>query len=76
MSSVSVGDVLEDQWAVACDSVLLPVFNGCFDGEDVHAVDFESWDVLTAFVVLCKSGGTVGGGTHSVLVVWTTVSNL
>lgn len=70
VAAVAVGDVFEDQGAVAFGGVFFAVLDGGFDGEDIHAVDFEAGDVLSAFVVFGKSGGAVGGGTHTVLVVW------
>ena len=70
MSAVAVGYVFEDQGAVAFGGVFFAVLDGGFDGENVHAVDFKAGDVLAAFVVFSESGGAVGGGTHSVLVVW------
>lgn len=69
MPAVAVGDVLEDERAVAFGGVLFAVLDGGFDGEDVHAVDFEAGDVLAAFVVFGESGGAVGGGAHAVFVV-------
>lgn len=69
MAAVAVGDVFEDEGTVAGDGVLFAVFDGGFDGEDVHSVDFEAWDVLAAFVVFGQGGGAVGGGAHAVFVV-------
>ena len=53
MAAVAVCDVFEDQGAVAGDGVGFAVLDGGFDGEDVHAVDFEAGDVLSTFVVFC-----------------------
>ena len=69
MPSVAVGDVLEDERAVTGTRVVFAVLYGGFDREDVHAVDFESGDILAAFVVVCQGGGAVGGGAHAVFVV-------
>lgn len=68
--AVAVRDVFEDQGAMAFGGVFLAVLDGGFDGEDVHAVDFEAGDVLAALVVFGQGGGAVGGGTHAVFVVW------
>ena len=68
--AVAVGDVFEDQGPVAFGGVFLAVLDGGFDGEDVHAVDFEAGDVLAAFVVFGQGGGAVGGGAHAIFVVW------
>ena len=68
--AVAVRDVFEDQGAVAFGGVLLSVLDGGFDGEDVHAVDFEAGDVLAALIVFGQGGGAVGGSTHAVFVVW------
>ena len=70
MPAVAVRDVFEDQGAVAFGGVFLAILDGGFDGEDVHAVDFEAGDVLAALVVFGQGGGAVGGGTHAVFVVW------
>ena len=69
MPAVAVGDVFEDQGPVAFGGVSFAVLDGRFDGEDVHAVHFEAWDVLPAFVIFGEGGGAVGGGTHAVFVV-------
>ena len=69
VAAVAVGDVLEDQGAVAFGGVLFAVLDGGLDGEDVHSVDFEAGDVLAAFVVFGERGGAVGGGTHAVFIV-------
>jgi hypothetical protein len=50
--AVAVGDVFEDDGPVAGDCVGFGVRDGCFDGEDVHAVYFEAGDVLPALVVV------------------------
>ena len=68
--AVAVRDVFENQGAVAFGGVIFAVLDGGFDGEDVHAVDFEAGDVLAALVVFGQRGGAVGGSTHAVLVVW------
>ena len=70
MPAVAVRDVFEDQGPVAFGREFFAVLDGGFDGEDVHAVDFEPGDVLAAFVVFGEGGGAVGGGTHAVFVVW------
>ena len=70
MAAVAVGDVFEDEGPVAFGGVLFAVLDGGFDGEDVHAVDFEAGDVLAAFVIFGERGGSVGSGAHTVFVVW------
>ncbi len=70
MASITVGDVFEDEWAVAGDCVLLAVFDGGFDGENVHTVNFETWNILASLVVFCQGGGAVGCGSHTVFVVF------
>ena len=78
MAAVAIRDVLEYERSVACGGVRFPILHGGFNSEDVHAVDFEAWDVLTALVVFSECGGTVGGGAHAVFVVcqgkWVNVS--
>ena len=69
MAAVAVGDVLKDEGPMAFGGVFFAVLDSGFDGEDIHPVDFEAGDILTAFVVFGKSGGSVGGGTHAVFVV-------
>ena len=69
MPAVAVGDVFENQGPVTFGGVTFAVLDGGFDGEDVHAVDFEARDVLPAFVVFGEGGGAVGGGAHAILVV-------
>ncbi len=70
MAAIAVGDVFEDEGAMAGGGVGFGVFDGGFDSEDVHAVDFEAGDVLAALIVLGEGGGTVGGGAHAVFVVF------
>lgn len=70
MAAVAIGDVFEDEGAVAGGGVGFGVFDGGFDGEDVHPVDFEAGDVLAAFVVFGEGGGAVGGGAHAVFVIF------
>ena len=76
MPAIAVGDVLEDERTVAVDCVLFAVFDGGFDGEDVHSVDFKARDVLTTFIIFRKSGSPVGCCAHAIFVVYEfTVSN-
>lgn len=70
MPAVAVSDIFEDEGSVAGDGVLLAVFDGGFDGEDVHAIDFEAGNVLPAFVVFCHRSRTICGSSHPVFVVW------
>lgn len=69
VTTVTVGDVLEDKGSLAGDGVVLAVLDGGLGGQDVHAVDLETGNVLTTLVVLGQGGGAGGGGTHTVLVV-------
>lgn len=69
VAAVAVGDIFEDEGPVAGEVEGFAVFDCGFDGEDVHAVDFEAGDVLAAFVVFRQGGGAVGGGAHAVFVV-------
>ena len=70
VTSVTVGDVLEDQRAVAVNGVFLGVLDGGLCGKDVHGVDLQTGDVLATLVVVGQSGGTSSGSTHTVLVVY------
>ena len=70
MASVAVGDVFEDEGPVAGDGVAFTVFDGRFDGEDVHSIHFQPGDVLAAFIVFGKSSGAGGCGAHTVFVVY------
>lgn len=70
VAAVAVGDVLEDEGSLAGDGVVLAVLHGRLGGEDVHAVDLETGNVLATLVVLGEGGGAGSGGTHTVLVVW------
>ena len=70
VTTVTVGDVLENHGALLGASPLLSVLDGGLDSEDVHAVDLETRDVLTTLVVLGEGGRAGSGGTHTVLVVW------
>ena len=72
MTSVTVGDVFVDEGSLASGAVLLSVLDGCLDSEDIHAVDLQTRNVLSTLVVVGDGGGTVSGGTHTVLVVLTT----
>lgn len=69
MPAVAVGDVFKDQGTVAGCCVGFAVLDGCFDGEDVHPVYFETRDVLAAFVVVGYGGGAVGCCAHAIFVV-------
>ena len=69
VTSVTVGDILEDKGTLAVNGVVLAVLDSGLDGEDIHAVDLETGDVLATLVVVGQSGGTGGGGTHAVFVV-------
>jgi hypothetical protein len=52
--AVAVGDVFQNQGAEAGDCVGFGRGDGGFDGEDIHAVYLEAWDVLPALVVVCQ----------------------
>jgi hypothetical protein len=69
VASVSVGDIFVDERTLAGGGVFLAVLDGSLDSEDVHAVDLETGDVLTALVVVGDGGGAVGRSAHAVLVV-------
>lgn len=69
VTTVAVGDILVNEGTVARDGVVLTVLDGGLGSEDIHTVDLDTGDVLTALVVLGQGGGTSGGGTHTVLVV-------
>lgn len=69
VTSVSVGNVFEDERAIARGGVLAGVLDGCLYGKDVHSVDLETGDVLTTLVVVRECGGAVGCGTHTIFVV-------
>jgi hypothetical protein len=71
VSSVAVGNVFVDEGTLAGGGPLLSVLDSGLDGEDVHTVDLQTRDVLSALVVVGESGGAVSGGTHTVLVVYT-----
>lgn len=72
VSSVTVGDELHDKRSLSRHGVLLGKGGSLLHGQDVHAVDLDTGDVLSTLVVLGKSGTAGRGGTHSVLVVLTT----
>lgn len=69
MTSVPVCDVFVDEGSFAFGTPLLSVLDSSLNGEDVHAVDLETGNVLTALVVVGKGGSAVSGSTHSILVV-------
>jgi len=69
VTTVSVRHILVDEGTVAIQTPLLAVLNGGLYGEDIHSVDLEAGNVLSTLVVVGQSGGTVGSGTHTVLVV-------
>lgn len=69
VTTVAVGNVLQDHGSGAVLGELLAVLDGGLDGEDVHTIDLETRDVLSALVVVGQGGGPSGGGTHTVLVV-------
>jgi hypothetical protein len=69
VSSVAVGNVFVDKRTLAGSGVFLSVLDGGLNGEDVHAVDLQTGNVLTALVIVGEGGRAVGSGTHTVLVV-------
>jgi hypothetical protein len=70
VTSVAVCNVFVDEGSFAFGTPLLSVLDGGLYSEDVHAVDLETRDVLATLVVVGQGGSAVGGGTHSVLVVY------
>ena len=70
MSAISVCHELVNERSLACCSPFFAVFDGCHDREDVHAVDFETGDVLAALVVFGQCGRTICCCAHSVFVVY------
>jgi hypothetical protein len=74
VTSVSVGDEFVDEGTLAVGGPLLAECDGLLAGEDVHAVDLETGDVLATLVVLGDGRRAVGGGTHTVLVVCRVIS--
>jgi hypothetical protein len=71
VTSVSVGDELQNDGSLSGGDVLLGEGGSLLDGEDIHSVDLKTGNVLSTLVVLSQGGGTAGSGTHSVLVVLT-----
>lgn len=69
VASVSVGDVFVNERSLASRAILLSVLDCSFDGEDVHAVDLQTGNVLATLVIFRDGGGTVRSSTHTVLVV-------
>lgn len=69
MTTVSVGNELEDQRAFASGTPFLTEGGGGLDGEDVHTVDLETRNVLTTLVVVGQGGSTGSGSTHTIFVV-------
>lgn len=69
VSTVSVGEVLENERSLSRSGPLLSVLNGGLGREDVHTVDLQTRDVLATLIVFCEGCSAVGGGTHAVLVV-------
>ena len=72
MTSVSVRDKFVDEGTLAGSGPFSSELDSGLDGEDVHTVDFETGNVLAALVVVGESRRAVGGGTHTVLVVYRT----
>lgn len=70
VTSVSVGDKLKDKRTLASCGPLAAELGRGLDGEDVHAVDLETGNVLATLVVLGDGRRAVGSSTHTVLVVW------
>lgn len=70
VTTISVGDVFENHGALVGNSPVLAVLDGGLDGEDVHAVDLETRDVLSTLVVVGQGRGTGSRGTHTILVVY------
>ena len=69
MTAISVGDVFEDEGAMAGPGVFFAVLNSSFDCKDVHAIDLQPWDVLTTLIVFSEGRSAIGSRAHSIFVV-------
>jgi len=69
VTAVAVGDVLEDKRSLAGGGPLTTELNGGLDSQDVHTVDLETGNVLSAGVVVRSGGSAVSSSAHTVLVV-------
>ena len=69
VTSVPVGDELVDEGSLSWGAPFLAELGGGLNGEDVHAIDLQTGNVLATLVVVGDGGGAVGRGTHAVLVV-------
>ena len=69
MTSVALRDIFQNKGTMALNGVFFAILDSSFDGQYVHAIDFETGYILATLVVFGQSSGTVGGSTHAVLVV-------
>lgn len=69
VTTIAVGDVFENHGALAGGSPFLAVLDSGLDGQDIHAINLETRNVLSALVVIGQSRRTGSRSTHTVLVV-------
>lgn len=69
VATVSVRDILVDERALFVLAPLLAVLDSGLDSEDVHSIDFETGNVLTASVVIGVGRRAVCRSAHAVFVV-------
>jgi hypothetical protein len=70
VATISVGYVFENKRAMSSSRVLFTILNSSLYCEHIHSVDLETRNILTTLVIVGKSRRAVGGGTHSILVVY------
>ncbi|KAH3661905.1 hypothetical protein OGAPHI_006084 [Ogataea philodendri] len=71
VSTVSVSLVLQNKWSVTGNTPVLGELGGLVNGQDIHTVNLQTWDVLTSLVVLGHGRGSRSRSSHTVLVVLT-----
>jgi hypothetical protein len=69
VAAIAICYVLVDERPFAGYSPLLAVLDGGLDGEDIHTIDLQPWDVLSALVVVRERRRTVRRCAHAIFVV-------
>jgi hypothetical protein len=71
VTTVTVGNQLEDQRSLTRSSPLLSEFTSLVDSENVHSVGLDTRDLVSSGEEAGVLRGPLGRGTHTVLVVLT-----
>ena len=71
VTTVTVGDELEEDGSLAAGDPVASVLNGLLDSNDIHSIGLDTRDLVTTGEVLGIRRAALCGCTHSVLIVLT-----